>query len=179
MFVILGGQHFLRALCEYRIEELSKPGMTEAMLPRSLRECEMVVLSQPCPFGLRAWKAGRHQREQTGVPSNVADYFEVVVKAAKDKIKAAGEAVFTDNEVWGLVQRSGLKPEQKEKDIRSASSDLTPKEIEKRMEDLVCTTHPDVRIAFLLPCRDTTPSTPGLPSPVLLATWWRLYRRPT
>ena len=137
------------------------------------------MLSQPCPFGLRAWKAGRHQREQTGVPSNVADYFEVVVKAAKDKIKAAGEAVFTDNEVWGLVQRSGLKPEQKEKDIRSATSDLTPAETEKRMEELVS----GMQISsgcrdgiYLFFCRDTTPSTPGLPSPGLRATWWRPYR---
>ena len=57
--VVLGGQHFLKALHELRHKRLAD-GDKESELPSSLRVATMELVKQGSPYGLRAKLAGRH-----------------------------------------------------------------------------------------------------------------------
>jgi len=121
--VILGGQHFLKALYELRSSRL-KNGERESDLPNSLRVASMELVKQGAPYGLRAWLAGRHQRMQSASEAaTLSDFFNLCLDVAKDRqadcirrgYNAPDRCVFVDSEVWTLLERSGLKGEDEEK----------------------------------------------------------------
>ena len=129
-YIILGGQHFIRALKELRAEQLKTK--KESELPDSLRYVEMEVLQQGASFGLRAYMAGQHQATQSLTEScSLADFFGLCLDAALAKKWAAigdakqtainrkvgyvppppGHCVFEFEEIWVLLVRSGMKTE--------------------------------------------------------------------
>ena len=130
-YIILGGQHFIRALKELRAEQLKTK--KESELPESLKFVEMEVLQQGASYGLRAYMAGQHQATQSLTEScSLSDFFGLCLDAALAKKWAAmadaqqnainrkldrieppppGHCVFEFEEIWVLLVRSGMRTE--------------------------------------------------------------------
>ena len=143
--MILGGQHFLKALYELRSSRL-KNGERESDLPNSLSVASMELVKQGAPYGLRAWLAGRHQRMQSASEAaTLSDFFNLCLDVAKDRqadcirrgYNAPDRCVFVDSEVWTLLERSGLKGEDEEKKdeiaIPGISTDVAAEQKKKRV----------------------------------------------
>ena len=132
-YVILGGQHILKAINQLREDQMVETD--EELLPASLRFCYMEVIQQGAPYSLRAFMAGRHQLTQSAATSaKLKDFFNLVAETAMgkkneaialaqklEKLRKPGEplpepspdrCVFTDDEVWVLLERSGLKTDE-------------------------------------------------------------------
>ena len=118
-YIVLGGQHFIKALKELRKFKLNEDS-DESKLPKSLKVAEVEVLMQGADFGLRCFMAGQNQQRQSiARPCTLADFFTQVLNAAVLKKKAAlakspkdfsaDRCTFNPKETFALLERSGLK----------------------------------------------------------------------
>ena len=106
-YLVLGGQHFLKALTMLRSDML-RGGTPEAALPDSLKFAELEVLSTSCGAKLRAWAAGRHQKKQTGSAATIGDFLGLVV----DEVRKTGQNYEqSDERIWYWLERSGMEIE--------------------------------------------------------------------
>lgn len=113
-YIVLGGQHFLRALKAWRDDLLSK-GTDKDKLPSSLVYCYMEVLHYTTPVEVRAKIAGDHQRRQKGKQANLSDFFTLVYEASlarKASKREADHQPLSDEQMTTLIVQSGLLPEE-------------------------------------------------------------------
>ena len=161
-YVILGGQHILKAINQLREDQMVETD--EELLPASLRFCYMEVIQQGAPYSLRAFMAGRHQLTQSAATSaKLKDFFNLVAETAMgkkneaialaqklEKLRKPGDpplpdpspdrCVFTDDEVWVLLERSGLKTDDIVGDnVRAkAHPSMKADEADAQLANLVC-----------------------------------------
>jgi hypothetical protein len=107
----------------------------------------MELVKQGAPYGLRAWLAGRHQRMQSASEAaTLSDFFNLCLDAARDRKaecvrrgdKSPDRCIFLDSEVWTLLERSGLKSDEKEKDSEVASPGISTDVAAAQKKILVC-----------------------------------------
>ena len=128
-YIILGGQHFIKALQllkEYKLK--NEQGCTEDTLPPSLKVVQMLVLLQGTEYGMRAYLAGKHQKRQSAAEAcSLSDFFNLVVDEAKKKQAIAiqkrnnayARCEFEGDEIWTLLECSGMKVEENIERIES------------------------------------------------------------
>ena len=132
---LLGGQHFIAALKKLR-EHCIAQGMPEQDLPKSLKCVELEILHSTTPLHVRKFLAGQHQQGQRGRAPTAADFFSQLLADAlsrKEILDAhrnrefgatafdkdddpppppMDRLLFSDAQLWILLQRSGLREEE-------------------------------------------------------------------
>lgn len=132
-YIVLGGQHFVKALQLLRERKLAEMmDKDPRLLPPSLQYVEAEVLNLGCPLGLRATLAGQHQKRQSLTEAcTLSDFFKVVVDAslAKKHLALAQQpqpnthtdrCVFQDDEIGVLLERSGMKLDDQVEEDKSS-----------------------------------------------------------
>lgn len=138
-YVILGGQHILKALDRIRREKLAIAGTTEDMLPECLRSCLMTVLVETAPLNLRAWAAGQHQRRQKlSTSSSNGDFFAVALEEARMKQAKLQTVWMTDNDMWYLLERSGMAVESVKSSLKDKEKAVSSEAVSKEHLSVVC-----------------------------------------
>ena len=73
----------------------------------------MTVLVESASLQLRSWAAGQHQRRQkASMSASNADFFGVAVEEARAKLQKLKTPWMADNDMWYLLERSGVTVEQ-------------------------------------------------------------------
>ena len=129
----------LKLLRQHRLEIDKTP---EDELPLSLRIVQAEVLTVGTPFDLRSLQAGRHQHRQSSAePTKLQHFFRLCVERAQvqkernSKMKEPPPCEFDDNEVYQLLERSGLR--SSDLDIAS-DENVTKEQAAKLLKDKVC-----------------------------------------
>ena len=172
-YVILGGQHILKALERIRLERPAVKGTTEEDLPECLRSCLMTVLVETAPLNLRAWAAGQHQRRQKlSTSSSTGDFFAVALEEARAKLVRLKTVWMSDNDMWYLLERSGMAVESVKSSMKDKEKAVSSKEVSKEHLSVVCHTRSSVYIVSSYSFfSGPTPSTTGGSSSTLPPAW--------
>lgn len=141
-YIVLGGQHFVKALKLLREHRLSVDKTPENQLPPSLRIVEAEVLTEGTPFDLRSLQAGRHQHRQSSAePTKLQHFFRLCVQRAQvqkehnSSSKQPRRCEFDDQEVYHLLERSGLRSA----DLEITSDEtVTKQEAAQLLKEKVC-----------------------------------------
>ena len=89
-------------------------GGDEMKLPMVLKFCEAEVLTTNTPLALRQFASGHHQRRQQSTSASVSDFFRIVVQDTAAIIAKTGYAVVSDEDMFKMVERSGLELQTKD-----------------------------------------------------------------
>jgi hypothetical protein len=92
----------------------------------------MTVLVESASLQLRSWAAGQHQRRQkASMSASNADFFGVAVEEARAKLLKFKTPWMSDNDMWYLLERSGVGVEQVKTSRKEKEKAVTPLEVEK------------------------------------------------